>query len=289
MSVELNPSSQLEFHRPFTQIVKETLTIKNPHSSPVAFKVKTTAPKQYCVRPNSGRIEAGQDIQVQGTSYLFRIFSYLTLAVILQAMREEPPADFKCRDKFLIQSAIITADQESANLSDFWTHIEKTAKESIAERKIRCHYLSSDEGSNPTNSTTVESGDGDESRTTNAPSSPPPYTPARNSTISRSQRTLESPTTQDTTEPADVQPDPRADDSLQTALDQANAEISHLRTLLIDARKKLKAAEKKAEDRKNRLSTGLVSQKIHAAPEGVPVQLAAALCLLAFFLSYFFF
>lgn len=31
-----------------------------------ATKVKTTAPKQYCVRPNSGRVEPGQDVEVTG-------------------------------------------------------------------------------------------------------------------------------------------------------------------------------------------------------------------------------
>jgi len=32
----------------------------------VCFKVKTTAPKQYCVRPNGGFVESGQSIKVQG-------------------------------------------------------------------------------------------------------------------------------------------------------------------------------------------------------------------------------
>ena len=30
------------------------------------LKVKTTAPKQYCVRPNSGRIDPGANVEVQG-------------------------------------------------------------------------------------------------------------------------------------------------------------------------------------------------------------------------------
>jgi hypothetical protein len=51
---------------PFTQLVKEILVVRNPNPEPVAFKVKTTAPKQYCVRPNSGRIEANQSVEVQG-------------------------------------------------------------------------------------------------------------------------------------------------------------------------------------------------------------------------------
>jgi hypothetical protein len=45
MSVEIEPL-ELSFRRPFTVEVSQTLTIKNPNSSPVAFKVKTTAPKQ---------------------------------------------------------------------------------------------------------------------------------------------------------------------------------------------------------------------------------------------------
>jgi len=51
---------------PFTQHVKEILSVRNPNNLPVAFKVKTTAPKQYCVRPNSGRIDPGESVDVQG-------------------------------------------------------------------------------------------------------------------------------------------------------------------------------------------------------------------------------
>lgn len=62
----LNPHVQLGFPRPLTQLVKRSLQVSNPNNQPVAFKVKTTAPKQYCVRPNSGRIEPGEKIEVQG-------------------------------------------------------------------------------------------------------------------------------------------------------------------------------------------------------------------------------
>jgi hypothetical protein len=36
-------------------------------------------------------------------------------AVLLQAMRQEPPLDAKCRDKFLVQSVAVTADKEFTN------------------------------------------------------------------------------------------------------------------------------------------------------------------------------
>jgi hypothetical protein len=51
---------------PLTRLITKTLKIHNPHPHPVAFKVKTTAPKQYCVRPNAGRVESGESVEVQG-------------------------------------------------------------------------------------------------------------------------------------------------------------------------------------------------------------------------------
>lgn len=125
MSIELSPV-ELGFRRPLTHQVTQVLRLRNPGYSPVAFKVKTTAPKQYCVRPNSGRIEAGHIIEVQ---------------VILQAMKEDPPLDAKCRDKFLVQSVAISPDKETANLAQLWAYVEQSARASIQERKIRVSYL----------------------------------------------------------------------------------------------------------------------------------------------------
>lgn len=65
----LHISSYLAHHTgPLTQLVKRGLVIHNPNPHPIAFKVKTTAPKQYCVRPNSGRVESGETVEVQGGS-----------------------------------------------------------------------------------------------------------------------------------------------------------------------------------------------------------------------------
>jgi hypothetical protein len=38
-------------------------------------------------------------------------------AVLLQAMKEDPPLDAKCRDKFLVQSVLVTADKEFTNVA----------------------------------------------------------------------------------------------------------------------------------------------------------------------------
>lgn len=37
---------------------------------------------------------------------------------MLQAMKEEPPLNVKCKDKFLIQSTIITPEKETMPLQD---------------------------------------------------------------------------------------------------------------------------------------------------------------------------
>uniref|UniRef100_A0A158PA38 MSP domain-containing protein n=1 Tax=Angiostrongylus cantonensis TaxID=6313 RepID=A0A158PA38_ANGCA len=52
--LQLEPAKELVFQGPFTDIVNAHLQLKNPTERTVCFKVKTTAPKQYCVRPNSG-------------------------------------------------------------------------------------------------------------------------------------------------------------------------------------------------------------------------------------------
>ncbi|KZV73824.1 VAMP-associated protein [Peniophora sp. CONT] len=123
MSVLLNPSSSLGFNRPLTQNVKRTLQITNPSAHPVAFKVKTTAPKLYCVRPNSGKVEPNETVEVQ---------------VMLQAMKEEPPLNAKCKDKFLIQSTLLTPEKEG---QDIWTLPETDEASKIHSQKVKVAYL----------------------------------------------------------------------------------------------------------------------------------------------------
>ncbi|KAG1051412.1 hypothetical protein G6F46_005762 [Rhizopus delemar] len=126
MSVELDVENTIYFERPVTRIVKKNVQIKNPHSKPVAFKVKTTAPKLYCVRPNSEIIPPN---------------GMMTVQIMLQAYREEPPADFKCKDKFLIVSVLIEGELESLSLGDIWNRVETKEKGAIHQQKLRVEYV----------------------------------------------------------------------------------------------------------------------------------------------------
>ena len=47
-------------------MVSSTINLHNPTDKKVCFKVKTTAPKKYCVRPNSGIVEPQDTVPVAG-------------------------------------------------------------------------------------------------------------------------------------------------------------------------------------------------------------------------------
>ncbi|KAF2479835.1 PapD-like protein [Neohortaea acidophila] len=262
MSVELDPA-ELGFRRPFTQEVSQTLRLSNPNSDPVAFKVKTTAPKQYCVRPNSGRIESGQHVEVQ---------------VLLQAMKEDLPPDAKCRDKFLVQSVAVKADNET-NVSQIWSNIEQNAKSSIQEKKIRVIFLPADgdaaagAGAAATASAATNGVKGHDEE-------PASYSSPNASTVtpqkSGAAEHMSTPGTSSI---------PTTQDDIKRQLEEAKAQISRLQGQVQEGlrqRKPQEAAEKAVNSVQRSLQNA-------PAPGGVPVQIVAALCLLVFLIAWLFF
>ncbi|KAG1468914.1 hypothetical protein G6F56_003564 [Rhizopus delemar] len=127
MSVQLDVEDVVLFERPLARrFVSKNVQITNPHSKPVAFKVKTTAPKLYCVRPNSDIIPA------KGTT---------TVQVIHQGFPAEPPADFKCKDKFLFVSVLADGELESKDVKEIWNQVEVRNKGLIHQQKLRVEYV----------------------------------------------------------------------------------------------------------------------------------------------------
>ncbi|KAF7346405.1 MSP domain-containing protein [Mycena sanguinolenta] len=119
MSVSLAPSNALGFNRPLTTLVKRSLTITNHNAQPVAFKL-------YTVRPNSGRVEPGQSVDV---------------LVMSQPLKDEPPLNAKCKDKFLIQSTLITPGKEAMSLQDIWANPDTNEEGKVHQQKLRVVYL----------------------------------------------------------------------------------------------------------------------------------------------------
>lgn len=61
---------------PFTDVVTTSLKLRNPSDKKVCFKVKTTAPRRYCVRPNSGVIDPGATVVISG-KYFYKSIPFI--------------------------------------------------------------------------------------------------------------------------------------------------------------------------------------------------------------------
>ena len=132
--LQLSPS-ELRFRFELRRNIPVTLSLHNPGSEPVAFKVKTTSPKKYCVRPSSGIVDPGATKDVQArlpgqqlwvsakVDALDRAVKSSLLQVIMQAQREYPPSLADCKDKFLVQTCTVSSDVKEASPDIFETGI----------------------------------------------------------------------------------------------------------------------------------------------------------------------
>jgi len=100
-----------------------SLQLVNNTDNHVAFKVKTTSPKKYCVRPNTGVVAPKATCDV---------------TVTMQAQKEAP-LDMQCKDKFLVQSVIAPP---GATLKDITSDMfNKEPGKVIEENKLRVLYV----------------------------------------------------------------------------------------------------------------------------------------------------
>nr|GMD62085.1 vesicle-associated protein 1-3 [Ipomoea batatas] len=100
-----------------------SLQLTNKTDRYIAFKVKTTNPKKYCVRPNAGVVLPNSTCNV---------------IVTMQAPREAPP-DMQSKDKFLIQSTIAPDGSTAKDLSPELFNME--AGKVINELKLRVVFV----------------------------------------------------------------------------------------------------------------------------------------------------
>ncbi|XP_022668376.1 vesicle-associated membrane protein/synaptobrevin-binding protein-like isoform X2 [Varroa jacobsoni] len=114
----LEPKTELRFKGPFTEVSTALLHLSNPSEKRVCFKVKTTAPKRYCVRPNCGVIDPKQTVTVQ---------------VMLQPFEYDP--NERNKHKFMVQSMI--APEGPINHDIIW---KDAPKEQLMDSKLRCVF-----------------------------------------------------------------------------------------------------------------------------------------------------
>ena len=114
----IEPQHELSFVGPFTTAVSAVMSLTNPSDRKVCFKIKTTAPKRYCVKPNSGVIDAKQEIQLVVTALPF----------------EHDPYE-KNRQKFMVQTMF--APQGEINQDTLW----KEANGQLMNHKLNCVFV----------------------------------------------------------------------------------------------------------------------------------------------------
>lgn len=133
---------ELKFPFELKKQISCSIQLSNRTNEYIAFKVKTTSPKKYCVRPNTGIVSPRSTSDV---------------TVTMQAQREAPP-DMQCKDKFLVQSVVTTP---GASVKDVTPEMfTKESGNTVDEVKLRVIYVSppqppspvpegSEEGSSP--------------------------------------------------------------------------------------------------------------------------------------------
>ncbi|XP_067308998.1 VAMP (vesicle-associated membrane protein)-associated protein A, like isoform X1 [Pseudorasbora parva] len=114
----LEPPNDLKFKGPFTDVVTANLKLKNPSEKRVCFKVKTTAPRRYCVRPNSGIIDPG---------------ATLIISVMLQPFDYDP--NEKSKHKFMVQTIFAPA-----NVTDTEALWKDAKPDELMDSKLRCVF-----------------------------------------------------------------------------------------------------------------------------------------------------
>lgn len=131
--------NELRFAFELKKQISCSLHLTNRTDQYIAFKVKTTSPKKYCVRPNNGIVAPRSTFDV---------------LVTMQAQREAPP-DMQCRDKFLVQSAVVSQDIAPKDINgDMFT---KESGNVVDEVKLQVVYAP------PSKPTSVNEGSDQES------------------------------------------------------------------------------------------------------------------------------
>ncbi|CAI5714584.1 unnamed protein product [Hyaloperonospora brassicae] len=164
--VTLEPADALCFHLPVHVAAQEVLTIRNVSDDrQIAFKVKTTRPLRYLVRPNQGLLGPNGSASI---------------VVILQQkdcdeLRRMDPAERQlANDKFLVQSIYVderfydqVKTKSTKEMADELTHMwARTDKRALSNKKLRCRFVQDDDGNDNDND------GGEREQLAAAPSSP---------------------------------------------------------------------------------------------------------------------
>ncbi|XP_066593093.1 vesicle-associated membrane protein-associated protein A isoform X2 [Prorops nasuta] len=117
----IEPKKELRFRGPFTgSPVVSHIKLVNPTTYKVYYKIKTTAPKRYCVRPNSGYLMPKDVTEI---------------AVSLQPYEFDPVE--KDKHKFMVQTLIAPEKDDPEYPTDVWKDL---SPDQFMNSKLKCVF-----------------------------------------------------------------------------------------------------------------------------------------------------
>ncbi|KAK9058966.1 hypothetical protein SSX86_021584 [Deinandra increscens subsp. villosa] len=133
---------ELQFQFELKKQICCSMQLRNKTENHVAFKVKTTNPKKYCVRPNTGVVLPHSTCEV----------------IVTMQSQKEAPLDMQCKDKFLLQSAVARPGTTPKDITP--ELFNKDSGNQVEECKLKVNYVAprqppspvregSEEGSSP--------------------------------------------------------------------------------------------------------------------------------------------
>ncbi|XP_023949880.1 vesicle-associated membrane protein-associated protein B isoform X3 [Bicyclus anynana] len=118
----IEPQNELKFKVDFAGLFElghtTYMQLTNPSEHTVLFKIKTTAPKKYCVRPNSGVLSANSKVDI---------------AITPQPVHVDNTE--KHKHKFMVQSVI--APEGKTNIDQVWKEI---SPDQLMDYKLKCVF-----------------------------------------------------------------------------------------------------------------------------------------------------
>lgn len=125
--VDIEPKREFVFSVKDTTSAKCTLEITSKSSENVAFKIKTTAPKNYVVKPNTGVIQPSKAVTI-----------HITLTPIPPSVKDH---------KFMLQTVKTDMNEKDltpATVTEFWNKVKSMDKSLRDDYKLKVQLKSSD-------------------------------------------------------------------------------------------------------------------------------------------------
>ncbi|KAK3907672.1 Vesicle-associated membrane protein-associated protein A [Frankliniella fusca] len=123
----IEPQHELKFVGTFTSPINSVIKLYNPSDKDVGFKIKTTAPRKYCVRPNAGILSPQESTKI---------------SVILQA--HDFDQSEKNKHKFMVQTVFVP--DGDVDLDALWKDVKEDA---VMGTKLKCVFEKKDSNTGP--------------------------------------------------------------------------------------------------------------------------------------------